>query len=197
MKKQLSGGAITGIGIGVVVLILAMTGIGTYNSLAKANQNVDAKWSQVENVLQRRYDLIPNLVNAVKGSMKQERAVFGDIAAARSNYAKAETPKEKANANSQLDQSVGTLINVIKEAYPELNSNKQVDTLMTQLEGSENRIAVERKRYNDAVLSYNNAVVTFPKNIFANMMGMGKKEFFKADQAAQSTPKVDLDVDDK
>ncbi|WDF83847.1 LemA family protein [Lacticaseibacillus pabuli] len=192
--KRLSNGAITGIVIGVVVIILAFWGIGTYNSLATANQNVDAKWSQVENVTQRRYDLIPNLVNAVKGSMKQEQTVFGNIANARKEYANANSTKDKANANAKLDQSVGTLISVIRESYPTLNSNKQVQTLMTQLEGSENRIAVERKRYNESVQSYNNNVVTFPKNIFANAMGMGKKPYFKADAKAAKVPKVDLDT---
>ncbi len=194
--KKLSKGAIAGIVAAVIVLILIMSGVGTYNSLAKADQTVDAKWSQVENVMQRRYDLIPNLVNAVKGSMKQEQKVFGAIAAARSSYAKADSTKSKANANAKLDSSVGTLINVIKEDYPNLTSNEEVQTLMTQLEGSENRIAVERKRYNEAVEDYNQDVVTFPKNIFANAMGMGKKDYFKADTAAQTAPSVDLDTDD-
>lgn len=197
MQKKRNTGALIGSVVGAVILIMLLTGVGTYNSLAKANQNVDAKWSQVENVMQRRYDLIPNLVNAVKGSMKQEKEVFGAIADARSNYAKADSTKEKAAANAQLDKSVGTLINVIREAYPTLNSNKQVDTLMTQLEGSENRIAVERKRYNEAVQSYNQSVVTFPKNIFANMMGMGQKDYFKADAGASKAPVVDLDTDAK
>lgn len=95
-------------------------------------------------------------------------------------------------ANAKLDQSVGTLVNVIQENYPQLKSNENVQTLMTQLEGTENRIAVERKRYNDAVQSYNQNVVTFPKNIFANAMGMGQKPYFKATKAAETAPKVDF-----
>jgi LemA protein len=195
MNKRLSTGAITGIVITAVVVVLALMGVGTYNSLAKADQSVDAKWSQVENVMQRRYDLIPNLVSAVKGSMKQEQKVFGAIADARSSYTKANTTKEKANANAKLNSSVGTLITVIREDYPSLKSNEQVQTLMNQLEGSENRIAVERKRYNEAVESYNQSVVTFPKNMFANAMGMGKKDYFKADANASKAPTVDLDTD--
>jgi LemA protein len=193
MKKNNS----TFIGIiiaAVVVIIVGATGIGTYNSLAKENQTVEAKWSQVENVMQRRYDLVPNLVNAVKGSMKQEQKVFGAIADARKAYGNASSTKAKANANAKLDSSVGTLINVIKEDYPDLKSNAQVQTLMTQLEGSENRIAVERQRYNTAVENYNKDVVSFPKNIFANAMGMGQKQYFKADANAAKAPTVDLDT---
>ncbi|WP_127848402.1 LemA family protein [Lacticaseibacillus hulanensis] len=180
----------------VVVIIVGATGIGTYNSLAKENQTVEAKWSQVENVMQRRYDLIPNLVNAVKGSMKQEQKVFTAVADARKAYGNADSTKAKANANAKLDSSVGTLINVIREDYPDLKSNQQVQTLMTQLEGSENRISVERKRYNEAVEDYNKDVVSFPKNIFANAMGMGQKDYFKADANASKAPTVDLDTDD-
>ncbi|MGR3742305.1 LemA family protein [Companilactobacillus sp. DQM5] len=180
------------IGIGAVVAIIVIFAISTYNGLAKRNQEVDAQWSQVENVMQRRYDLIPNLVNSVKGSMKQEKDVFGDIAKARQNYNKADTTKEKANANAKLDQSVGTLINVIREDYPQLKSSENVSTLMTQLEGSENRIATERKRYNDKVADYNKSIITFPKNMFAGMFGFHQKSYFKADESAKEAPKVDF-----
>lgn len=195
MNRKLSPGAITGIVVAVIVVILAGTGISTYNSLVKQEQTVDAQWSQVENVMQRRYDLVPNLVNAVKGSMKQEQKVFGEIAQARKEYNNASGTKAKANANAKLDSSVGTLISVIKENYPDLKSNEEVQTLMTQLEGSENRIAVERQRYNNDVEKYNQSVVTFPKNIFANAMGLGQKKYFKADAKASTAPKVDLNTD--
>jgi Uncharacterized conserved protein len=183
---------IIGIIVGLVV-VLGLSAVGTYNSLARSSQAVDSQWAQVETVLQRRYDLIPNLVSAVKGSMKHETKVFGEISAARKAYGSATTANEKMKANAQLDQSVGTLVNVIGENYPDLKSNENVQTLMTQLEGSENRISVERRRYNQAVEKYNTSVVTFPKNIFANMMGMGKKEYFKADSKASQTPSVNLD----
>lgn len=188
MKKGVSGGII----VLVIVGLLAVFGITQYNSLAKEEQAVEAQLSQVDNVMQRRADLIPNLVNSVKGSMGQEQKVFGDIAEARKAYGNASTDEEKIETSQALDQSVGTLVNVINENYPELKSNENVQTLMTQLEGSENRISVERKRYNEAVQTYNQKVVSFPKNIFANMMGLGKKPYFEAQPGAENVPEVDL-----
>ncbi|GGC88938.1 LemA family protein [Enterococcus wangshanyuanii] len=183
--------------IGLIVLIgvilLGVFGVSQYNGLAKKEQSVESQWSQVENVMQRRADLVPNLVNSVKGSMQQEQKVFGDIAKAREAYGSANNDSDKIKASQELDQSVGTLINVINENYPELKSNDNVQTLMTQLEGTENRISVERKRYNDVVKEYNEQVVSFPKNIFANMMGLGKKDYFKADPTASSVPSVNFD----
>lgn len=181
------------IGIPVVVVLMAVFSlIGTYNSLAKSKQDVDAQWSQVENVMQRRYDLIPNLVNSVKGSMKQEQKVFGDIAEARKSYGNASSSKDKLKADDQLNQSVGTLVNVIGEKYPDLKSNENVSSLMTQLEGSENRISTERRRYNQAIQTYNNSIVTFPKNIFAGMFGFHKIDYFKANDNANKAPTVDF-----
>lgn len=177
----------------IVILMLVFSTIGTYNSLAKSKQNVDAQWSQVENVMQRRYDLIPNLVNAVKGSMKQEQKVFGDIAEARKSYGNANSASDKMKANAKINSSVGTLINAISENYPNLKSNENVSSLMTQLEGSENRISVERRRYNEEVKNYNNSIVTFPKNMLAGMLGYHQMSYFQADGAAQKTPTVDLD----
>ncbi|MFK4568177.1 LemA family protein [Enterococcus sp. UD-01] len=177
----------------IVIVLLVVFGISQYNGLAKKEQSVESQWSQVENVMQRRADLVPNLVNSVKGSMQQEQKVFGDIAKAREAYGSANNDSEKIKASQELDQSVGTLINVINENYPELKSNDNVQTLMTQLEGTENRISVERKRYNDVVKDYNEQVVSFPKNIFANMMGLGKKDYFKADPTASTVPSVNFD----
>lgn len=177
----------------IIIVLFIIFGISQYNGLVKEEQSVESQWSQVENVMQRRADLIPNLVNSVQGSMNQEQTVFGDIAKAREAYGSATSDTEKIQANQALDQSVGTLINVINENYPELKSNENVQTLMTQLEGTENRISVERKRYNEAVKTYNEQVVSFPKNIFANMMGLGKKEYFKADPTASTVPSVNFD----
>lgn len=177
----------------IVIVLFVVFGISQYNGLAKDEQSVESQWSQVENVMQRRADLVPNLVNSVKGSMQQEQKVFGDIAKAREAYGSATNDSEKIKTSQELDQSVGTLINVINENYPELKSNDNVQTLMTQLEGSENRISVERKRYNDVVKEYNQKVVSFPKNIFANMMGLGKKDYFKAEPTASSVPSVNFD----
>lgn len=177
----------------LVILMIVGSFIGTYNSLAKSKQDVDKSWSQVENVMQRRYDLIPNLVNAVKGSMKQEQKVFGDIAQARKSYGNATTASDKMKADAKINSSVGTLINAISENYPELKSNENVNNLMTQLEGTENRISVERKRYNESVQSYNNSIVTFPRNMIAGMMGYHQMDYFKADGEAQKAPTVNLD----
>lgn len=178
--------------VGGMVVVLIAIFVGMYNGMAQQNQDVEASWSQVENQMQRRYDLVPNLVNSVKGSMKQEQKIFDAIADARKAYGSASTDKEKMEANGNLDQSVGTLVNVIQENYPELTSNKNVQMLMTQLEGTENRISTERRRYNLSVKSYNRAVVTFPKNIFANMMGLGKKPYFEAVAGAENAPTVDF-----
>jgi LemA protein len=191
-SKRLSPVAITGLIIAAVAVIFGIYGVSTYNSLAKQNQEVTAQWSQVENVMQRRADLIPNLVSAVKGSMNHETEIFDNIAKARSNYNNATTTKAKATADSQLQAQTANLISVIKESYPKLSSQENVQTLMTQLEGSENRISTERQRYIEDVKAYNQSVVTFPKNIFANMMGLGQKATFKADPSASEVPKVDL-----
>ena len=190
-KNKTKQGWLIGLVIGLVVLIGIV--VGMYNSLVKSEQAVESQWSQVETVLQRRYDLIPNLVNAVKGSMKHEDKVFSEIATARKAYGSASTTSEKIKANAQLDQSVGTLVSVIGENYPKLQSNENVQTLMTQLEGSENRISVERRRYNQAIETYNKSVATFPKNLMAGMMGFEKKTYFKADTNASKAPVVDLD----
>lgn len=178
--------------IGIIVVIIGIWAVSTYNGLTKRNQDVEAKWSQVENVMQRRYDLVPNLVNSVKGSMKQEKDVFLGVANARKSYSNAKTTEDKAKANNQLNQQVGTLINAIREDYPELKSNDNVATLMNQLEGSENRIAVERKRYNEEVATYNKSLVSFPKNIMAGILGFHSKEYFKADEGAKEAPKVNF-----
>lgn len=130
--------------IGVIVLF-GFVAFGSYNSLVSSENNVDAKWSQVENVMQRRYDLVPNLQAAVKGSMKHETKVFGQIADARKQYANASSSTDKLKANDQMQAASSTLINVIHENYPELASNENVKSLMTQLEGSENRISTERE----------------------------------------------------
>ncbi|GCF94097.1 LemA family protein [Enterococcus florum] len=188
MKKGMRGGLIALIVIALVVIF----GVTQYNGLAKEEQSVEASWSQVENVMQRRADLIPNLVNSVKGSMGQEQKIFGDIADARKAYGSASSDSEKIESSQELDRTVNTLINVINENYPELRSNDNVQTLMTQLEGTENRISVERKRYNESVQTYNEKVVSFPKNIFANLMGLGKKPYFEAQPGAENAPEVDF-----
>lgn len=197
-KKDRSSSAgkvigLTILGVIGVIVVIGMVLVGKYNSLRTEETKVDEAYANVQTVLQRRYDLIPNLVNSVKGSMKHETEVFKDIANARKEYGNASSVKDKANANAKIDKSVGTLVNVIQESYPNLTSNDNVKTLMTELEGTENRISVERRRYNETVTNYNRKVVTFPNNILANMMGLGKKTLFKADSEAQKAPTVNLE----
>ncbi|MBE9387917.1 LemA family protein [Vagococcus salmoninarum] len=180
--------------IGVVVVIGILFGT-TYNGLVSKEADVDAQWANVESKLQRRYDLIPNLVNSVKGSMKQEKEVFGNIADARAKMAGAKGPEEVSEASGELEGALSRLL-VVMENYPELKSNENVQTLMTQLEGTENRISVERDRYNEAVKSYNVAIRKFPKSIFASIGGFDKKEFFEADKGAEKAPDVNFDDED-
>ncbi len=162
---------------------------GTYNRFVALEQGVDAQWGQVENVLQRRFDLVPNLVESVKGGMQQEQKVFGDIAQARTKYAGAATTDEKVAAAGEFDGALSRLL-VIMENYPQLKSLDTVNTLMSQLEGTENRIAVERKRYNDVAQEYNTAIKSFPDNILAGMFGKVSKPYFEAVAGATEAPKV-------
>lgn len=172
-----------------VIAIVAIYLIGTYNSFVGMKQNVDSKWAQVENQLQRRFDLVLNLVETVKGLTKQEQAVFGEIANARSKYAGAQTQTDKVNAANQFESSLGRLL-VITENYPTLQSSQLFANLMVQLEGTENRISAERKNYNDTVQSYNTSLARFPGGIIAKMFGFTPAEYFKVSEEAKANPQV-------
>ncbi len=161
----------------------------SYNSFVSLNTAVDVQWSQVESQFQRRFDLIPNLVASVQGIMTQEKEVFGAISEARTRYAGAQSVNEKASAASEVEGALGRLL-VIMENYPQLTSGATVQNLMTQLEGTENRIAVERQRYNDAVGVLNVKVQRFPSNIAAGIFGFDARELFKAASGAETAPKV-------
>src|SRR5438477_10675070 len=149
----------------ITIAVLILLSVGKYvnvkNTLVQKNEGVKASWSQVDIVLQRRADLIPNLVETVKGIAKQEQTVFGDIAKARSQFISAGTPSEKIAANQQLDGALGRLL-AIAENYPQLKSNEDFLRLQDELAGTENRIAVERKRYNDTLQDYNTYIPKFP-----------------------------------
>lgn len=172
-----------------VIVILAIYFIGTYNSFVGMKQTVDSKWAQVENQLQRRFDLVPNLVETVKGLTKQEQTVFGDIADARTRYAGAQSQTEKVQAANQFESSLGRLL-VITENYPNLRSSELFTNLMVQLEGTENRIAVERKNYNDTVQMYDTALQRFPGGLIAKMFGFTAAEYFKVEEGAKANPQV-------
>jgi LemA protein len=178
----------------LVVILLALFGqyIGVKNTLVAKDQAVKAAWSQVDIVLQRRADLIPNLVETVKGYAQQEVTVFGDIAKARSALLSAQTPSDKIAANGQLDGAIGRLL-VIVENYPQLKSNENFMRLQDELAGTENRIAVERKRYNDTLQDYNTYVLQFPASMFAGFAGYKQNPaYFQAAEASRVTPKVDF-----
>jgi LemA protein len=182
MKKTL-------IGVVIVLVLIAVYAWSTYNSLVALNINADTQWQQVEVDYQRRIDLIPNLVASVQGIMKQEQAIFTALADARSRYAGATTPNEKAEAAGQVEGALGRLL-VVVENYPELKSGEAVQTLMSQLEGTENRINVERMRYNEAVKAYNLKVMRVPSSIIAGMFGFDKREYFEAQEGAENAPQV-------
>lgn len=177
---------------GIVVaalVILVISLVASYNGMVSANESVDTQWAQVETQYQRRFDLIPNLVEAVKGTMKQEQAVFGAIADARTRYGGAQTVDQKAQAAGEMESALARLL-VVMENYPQLKSSENVSTLMAQLEGTENRVSVERGRFNDAVKTYNLKVKQFPGKVLASMFGFGERAYFNAEAAAEQAPKV-------
>lgn len=177
------------IGIVVVVVLFVAFFAGTYNSLISKAEEVDAQWAVVESKLQRRFDLIPNLVESVKGTMKQEQEVFGRIADARAKMAGARTTEEQVAASNELEGALSRLL-VVMENYPQLRSAENVNRLMDELAGTENRISVERDRYNALVKEYNRSIKTFPRNIIAGMMGFEEKIYFEAVEGAETAPQV-------
>lgn len=173
-----------------IAIIIGIWVIGQNNSINIKYQNAKMQYSQVETVLQRRSDLIPNLTSAVSGDMHNEQKIFSEIAKARSDYKNANTAKEKFKANNEINRSTNLLIKVIHENYPKLNSDKRVSDLMIELEGSENRISTERQSYNQAVNDYNTTITNFPGSLFAG--GRSQMTYFEADKSAQKAPKADL-----
>ncbi|MFA6428239.1 MAG: LemA family protein [Candidatus Buchananbacteria bacterium] len=179
------------IGIAIVVVIIAVWLVGAYNNFIKLDQEAQAQWAQVESQYQRRFDLIPNLVASVQGILKQEQAIFGMIAEARTRYAGAQGVENKVQAANQLESALSRLL-VVMENYPTLKSNENVQTLMVQLEGTENRIAVERGRYNELVKIFNVSVTKFPSNVLARIFGFSAKGFFESTVGAEIAPQVKL-----
>lgn len=180
----------------VLLLVVGLVFFGQYvsvkNTLVTKNESVKAAWSQVDIVLQRRADLIPNLVETVKGYAQQEQTVFGDIAKARSALLSAGTPQEKIAANGQLDGALGRLL-VVVENYPQLKSNENFLRLQDELAGTENRIAVERKRYNNTLQDYNTYIQQFPQSLFAGWTGFKPNEaYFTASEGSREAPKVNF-----
>lgn len=187
LKKVLGPVAIIIIILGVCALLF----IPKYNSLVTAEENVDSKWAQVENQLQRRYDLIPNLVESVKGYAKHEQEVIASITEARAQLGNAQTPEQQAIANDALNGALGRLL-VVVENYPNLKADANFRQLMDELAGTENRLAVAREDYNNEVQGFNKIVKRFPGNVIAGMFGFEQKEYFKAAAGAEKAPAVDF-----
>jgi LemA protein len=183
------------LGVFVVVVIIVAIVVGTgyvssRNEMVTLNEQVKSNWAQVDVVLQRRADLIPNLVSTVKGFAAHEETVFGDIANARAALLGAKTPGDKIAANGQLDGALGRLL-AITENYPQLKSNENFLRLQDELAGTENRIAVERKRYNDSIQAYNTYIGKFPQNFYAKWAGFQRNnDYFSASPTSREVPKV-------
>ena len=192
MKKGLVIFLIVLVGLLGVICALGAYITGEYNNLVKLSTEADKQFANVETVLQRRFDLIPNLVASVKGAMAQEQKVFSDIAEARTRYSGATSGStEKVEAANQLESSLSRLL-VVMENYPELKSNQNVTALMDELSGTENRISVERIRFNESVTVYNIKIKSFPVTLFAGAMGFKEKTLFQAVDGADVVPTVDL-----
>jgi len=180
--------------IAVVIVLVVIFSLysffkGTYNTFVSLDEAVKGSWAQVENQLQRRYDLIPNLVETVKGYAKQEKDVLVEVTNARAKVGGATSVPDKINANNELSSALSRLL-VVVERYPDLKSNQNFMRLQDELAGTENRIAVERKRYNDAVKTYNVAIRSFPANLLAGMFGFKGATFFEAPAPAKAAPQV-------
>ncbi len=174
----------------IIALMLGSSFIGRRNQMAVKREAVNAAWAQVDVVLQRRADLIPNLVETVKGFAAQEQTVFGEIAKARAAYLSAGTPAEKIAANGQLDRAMVKFL-AVTENYPQLKSNENFLRLQDELAGTENRIAVERRRYNETVQDYNTFIALFPNGLVASMSGFTRNDaYFKTEEGARTVPKV-------
>jgi LemA protein len=177
----------------VAILVIALYSLfaGNYNKFVQMDVGIKAAWAQVENQLQRRFDLIPNLVETVKGYAKQERDVLVEVTNARSKVGGAGTVPDKIAANNELSGALSRLM-VVVERYPDLKSNQNFMKLQDELAGTENRIAVERMRYNDSVKIYNQAIRSFPGNIIAGMFNFKEAAFFEAPKEARATPQVNF-----
>ena len=185
-KKWLIIGAIV-----LFIIIVISNCVGKYNTMVVKDETVDNKWAQVENQLKRRYDLIPNLVNTVKGYAKHEKEIFTQVAEARAKLGGGGSVRDKVKAANRMESALSRLMMIV-ERYPDLKANVNFIRLQDELSGTENRIAVERKRFNDAVTDYNKFIRKIPNNMFAGMWGFGKRELFEIGEAEKEVPKVDF-----
>ena len=191
--KKMSTGVVVLIAVLAIIVIIGVSLVGGYNGIAAARENVDTQQAAIQTQLQRRADLIPNLVNTVKGLAAQEQSVIDSVTEARAQRAGAQGMgmEELAAANDNLSSALSRLLMVV-ENYPEIQSSQGYISLMDELAGTENRISVARNDYNDAVKSYNSRIITFPNRLVAGMFGFEKAEYFTAPESAQSAPDVDF-----
>ena len=189
----MSKGCMISLAVGVgLVLIVVLILFGSYNKIVTMHESIDGSWAQVETALQRRYDLIPNLVSTVKGYAKHETELLESVTRLRSQWAGAGTREQKVQAASQLEGAIGRLM-VVVERYPDLKANQNFLALQDELAGTENRVAVARRRYNRAVQGYNTTIRRLPGALIAGMAGFTPSDaYFKADQGAQEAPKVEF-----
>ncbi len=191
MNRVLIGLAVV-VGIFLIIGLIAFGWIqGTYNRMVVMDEQVNSSWAQVETVLQRRYDLIPNLVETVKGYATHESTVFTQVTEARSRVGGAATPESRIEAEGELSQALTRMLLVV-ENYPLLKANENFIRLMDELSGTENRIAVERRRYNEVVQTYNQYIRQFPPNLLAGMFGFERRPFFEAPAEAEQVPRVNF-----
>ena len=175
----------------VVVAIVLFMGVSGYNSLVSMNEDTVGKWSQVENQLQRRNDLIPNLVNTVQGFANQEKTLIQSVTEARAKMMGAKNPEDVSKANSELTGVLSRLM-VVVENYPQIKSDANFRQLSDELAGTENRLAVARRDYNNAVQSFNTKIKSFPTNIYAGMFGFSTKQYFQVEESAKKAPVVNF-----
>lgn len=179
--------------VGVILVAIIAGLVSSYNGVVSLSEEVDNKFATIDTMLQRRADLIPNLVNTVKGYTNQEQAVIDSVTDARAKLAGANSVEEKANADQELNTALSNLL-VVVENYPDLKSSQNFINLSDELAGTENRIATARKDYNDAVREYNTKIKRFPTNVVSGMFGYGEKEYFQASEGSEEVPTVDFNT---
>ena len=196
MNKKITIGCSVGavVAIIIIAIILVSTIFGGRNNMVKKEILVEESWAQVQNVYQRRVDLVPNLAESAKAYMQLEKDIFESIADARASIQSAETPGDIESASQEINSFIRDL-KVVVEDTPELKASGTIKDLMSQLEGTENRIAVERKRFNESVRDYNTYIKLFPNYIIAGWFGFTEKDFFEAEEGAEIAPEVDLELD--
>lgn len=189
--KKLSGGMLALIIVLALVVLAVIMGVSNYNGMVSARESVESQMSNIDTQLQRRNDLIPNLVNTVKGYATHETEVFQAVSDARARLAGAGSINEKVEADNELSGALSRLL-AITENYPDLKANQQFTALMDELSGTENRITIARQDYNETARAYNKKIATFPGVIFANMFGFEKYDYFEAAAGAENAPNVDF-----